>query len=57
MEDGQVSMVSMAALATKQNKAYVHTKLLQFEQKKSSMDPDLALQRVIRSSMPFEDEA
>ncbi len=57
MEDGQVSMVSMVALATKQNKAYVHTKILQIEQKKTAIDPDLALQRAIRSSMPFEDEA
>jgi hypothetical protein len=57
MEDGQVSMISMVALATKQNKAYVHTKILQQEQKNLAMDPDLALQRVIRSSMPFEDEA
>ena len=55
MEDGQVSMVSMVALATKQNRAYVHTKQLQVEQRQIAMDPDLALQRVIRSSMPFED--
>ena len=55
MEDGQVSMVSMVALATKQNKAYVHTKRLQVEQRQAALDPDLALQRAIRSSMPFED--
>ncbi len=55
MEDGQVSMVSMVALATRQNKAYVHTKQLQVERWQKAQDPDLALQRVIRSSMPFED--
>ncbi len=55
MEDGQVSMVSMVSLATKQNKAYVHTKQLQVAQRKINMDPDLLLQRGARSSMPFED--
>ena len=55
MEDGQVSMVAMVALATGQNKAYVHTKQLQFRNKQAVMDPDLALQRAIRSSMPFEE--
>ncbi len=54
-EDGQVSMVSVVSLATKQNKAYVHTKQLQLEAKQMEMDPDLLLRRAIRSSMPFDD--
>ncbi len=53
LADGQVSMVSMVSLATSQNKAYVHTKQLQ--QKPASGDPDEALLRSYRSSMPFED--
>ena len=53
MEDGQVSMVSMVSLATGQNKAYVHTKLLQKNNQYD--DPDKALQLAARSSMPFED--
>jgi hypothetical protein len=55
MEDGQVSMIAMVAQATKQNKAYVHTKQLQMENKQVSLDPDLMLRQVIRSSMPFEE--
>lgn len=55
MEDGQVSMVSMVSSATKQNRAYVHTKRLQVEARQSLADPDLILQQAVRSSMPFED--
>lgn len=54
LEDGQVSMVLMSSLATAQNRAYVHTKQLQMH-KKGIPDPDEALTRGVRSSMPFDD--